>query len=145
MPLRESWPHTFLTKRTFNEALSRISQQGHCFADIMCSLCCAPCVACQLLAETGKRGSVVDDWDEETGRRDYEQPWKFGLFNCLDDCVTCEFGNYYHRGVCVSPYLRCGFRGCRVATKLCVSLTPERAESLGIPEMIIMDGVFQFL
>lgn len=56
----------------------------------MCSLVCAPCVACQLLGETEKRGGVYGEWSESSARSRFEQPWKFGLFNCLDDCTTCE-------------------------------------------------------
>lgn len=66
-------------------------KQGHCCADIVCSTVCAPCVMCQLLAETEERGNIHNDWTKHSARSRFEQPWKFGLFNsCLDDCPTCE-------------------------------------------------------
>ncbi|CAM9834690.1 unnamed protein product [Ectocarpus sp. 6 AP-2014] len=66
--------------------------KGHCCADIMCSLVCAPCVTCQLMGETEKRGCVYDSWNDQSARSRREQPWKFGLFNCLDDWTTCSYG-----------------------------------------------------
>ena len=68
----------------------RKRKQGHCCADIMCSMLCTPCVACQLLGETEKRGPIHDHWREGSHRANVEQPWKFGMFNCFDDCTTCE-------------------------------------------------------
>ncbi|CAN0016752.1 unnamed protein product [Pylaiella littoralis] len=65
--------------------------KGHCCMDILCSLACAPCVVCQLLGETEKRGGMHDSWSASSARSRYEQPWKFGLFNCLDDCTTCSY------------------------------------------------------
>ena len=56
----------------------------------MCSMLCTPCVACQLLGETEKRGPIHDHWREGSNRANVEQPWKFGMFNCFDDCTTCE-------------------------------------------------------
>ncbi|CAM9519528.1 unnamed protein product, partial [Laminaria digitata] len=65
--------------------------KGHCCADIMCSMLCTPCVACQLLGETEKRGPIHDHWREGANRANIEQPWKFGMFNCFDDCTTCGY------------------------------------------------------
>eukprot|EP00904_Undaria_pinnatifida_P001692 jgi/Undpi1/11523/HiC_scaffold_30.g13820.m1 len=69
----------------------RKRKQGHCCADIMCSMLCTPCVACQLLGETEKRGPIHDHWREGSHRANVEQPWKFGMFNCFDDCTTCWY------------------------------------------------------
>ncbi|CAM9868010.1 unnamed protein product [Ascophyllum nodosum] len=66
--------------------------KGHCCADIICSILCAPCVACQIMGETEKRGAINSGWDPTSGRTSFEQPWKFGLFSCFDDCGTCAYG-----------------------------------------------------
>lgn len=70
--------------------------QGHCCADICCSLVCAPCVECQLLGETEKRGGIYGEWSESSARSRFEQPWKFGLFNCMDDLRTCEWHTFFY-------------------------------------------------
>lgn len=98
-----SAPHMLTNIETFLPflcffLLSRL--QGHCCADIMCSLLCTPCVACQLLAETKIRGGLHDDWGTNPTRPRFEQPWKFGLLKCTDDLTTCE-NTLLHCGLCV--------------------------------------------
>ncbi|CAM9637312.1 unnamed protein product [Phaeothamnion confervicola] len=66
--------------------------KGHYCDDCWASICCGPCVACQLLGETEERGSVVERWALNPHRTVSEQPWKFGLCSCTEDLPNCAYG-----------------------------------------------------
>ncbi|CAM9869447.1 unnamed protein product [Chrysoparadoxa australica] len=68
------------------------SLKGGCGSDCLLPLFCGPCSATQLLNETTFRGAAERRWAQAPHRPTYQQPWRFGLCHCYEDCGNCCMG-----------------------------------------------------